>query len=239
MIGRNISNLIFIKWFIGVIFFLIFIFILNHLGFLYPLINNDASYITSLILLIFIYFSINVGIELYHLRERYLNISNLLSVSKNKSKKEINLILQQFLNSNHSDDQSIYTYITAKENNESSKENFEYSLTSKLNIGWLVADGLLKLGLIGTVIGFIIMLSAITEIDGFDFTMMKDMLQNMSKGMEVALYTTLSGLVSSVLLSMQYSYLEHYIYKIFYMSNLCLSNFLPEPKNIKNDDEEI
>tara|TARA_Y100000992_G_scaffold285857_1_gene237202 strand:- start:259 stop:978 length:720 start_codon:yes stop_codon:yes gene_type:complete len=239
MIGRNISNLIFIKWFIGVIFFLIFIFILNHLGFLYPLINNDASYITSLILLIFIYFSINVGIELYHLRERYLNISNLLSVSKNKSKKEINLILQQFLNSKHSDDQSIYTYITAKENNESSKENFEYSLTSKLNIGWLVADGLLKLGLIGTVIGFIIMLSAITEIDGFDFTMMKDMLQNMSKGMEVALYTTLSGLVSSVLLSMQYSYLEHYIYKIFYMSNLCLSNFLPEPINIKNDDEEI
>ncbi len=239
MIGRNISNLIFIKWFIGVIFFLIFIFILNHLGFLYPLINNDASYITSLILLIFIYFSINVGIELYHLRERYLNISNLLSVSKNKSKKEINLILQQFLNSKHSDDQSIYTYITAKENNESSKENLEYSLTSKLNIGWLVADGLLKLGLIGTVIGFIIMLSAITEIDGFDFTMMKDMLQNMSKGMEVALYTTLSGLVSSVLLSMQYSYLEHYIYKIFYMSNLCLSNFLPDPINIKNNDEEI
>ena len=239
MIGRNISNLIFIKWFIGVIFFLIFIFILNHLGFLYPLINNDASYITSLILLIFIYFSINVGIELYHLRVRYLNIYNLLSVSKNKSKEEINLILQQFLNSKHSDDQSIYTYITAKENNESSKENFEYSLTSKLNTGWLVADGLLKLGLIGTVIGFIIMLSAITEIDGFDFTMMKDMLQNMSKGMEVALYTTLSGLVSSVLLSMQYSYLEHYIYKIFYMSNLCLSNFLPEPINIKNDDEEI
>ena len=239
MIDRNISNLIFIKWFIGVIFFLIFIFILNHLGFLYPLINNDASYITSLILLIFIYFSINVGIELYHLRVRYLNIYNLLSVSKNKSKEEINLILQQFLNSKHSDDQSIYTYITAKENNESSKENFEYSLTSKLNTGWLVADGLLKLGLIGTVIGFIIMLSAITEIDGFDFTMMKDMLQNMSKGMEVALYTTLSGLVSSVLLSMQYSYLEHYIYKIFYMSNLCLSNFLPDPINIKNDDEEI
>tara|TARA_B100000965_G_scaffold397847_2_gene415017 strand:- start:2331 stop:3050 length:720 start_codon:yes stop_codon:yes gene_type:complete len=239
MIDRNISNLIFIKWFIGVIFFLIFIFILNHLGFLYPLINNDASYITSLILLIFIYFSINVGIELYHLRVRYLNIYNLLSVSKNKSKEEINLILQQFLNSKHSDDQSIYTYITAKENNESSKENFEYSLTSKLNTGWLVADGLLKLGLIGTVIGFIIMLSAITEIDGFDFTMMKDMLQNMSKGMEVALYTTLSGLVSSVLLSMQYSYLEHYIYKIFYMSNLCLSNFLPNPVNIMNDDEEI
>ena len=118
---------------------------------------------------------------------------------------------------------------------DSAKENLEYSLTSKLNSGWLVADGLLKLGLIGTVIGFIIMLSAITDIDGFDFTMMKEMLQNMSKGMEVALYTTLSGLISSILLTIQYSYLEFYTYKVFYMTNTCLphysSNFLDTNNN--------
>ena len=88
-----------------------------------------------------------------------------------------------------------------------------------------MADGLLKLGLIGTVIGFIIMLSAITEIDGFDFTMMKEMLQNMSGGMEVALYTTLSGLVTSILLTIQYSYLEHYTYRIFHICNTCLSYY--------------
>ena len=121
-------------------------------------------------------------------------------------------------------------------NNNSAKENFEYSITSKINTGWLVADGLLKLGLIGTVIGFILMLSAITEIDGFDFTMMKDMLQNMSSGMEVALYTTLSGLVSSVLLTIQYSYLEHYTYKIFHITNLCLPYYSSDFIDINNND---
>ena len=80
------------------------------------------------------------------------------------------------------------------------------------------------------------MLSAITDIDGFDFTMMKDMLQNMSKGMEVALYTTLSGLVSSILLTIQYSYLEYYTYKIFYIANACLAHYPVDFSDINNDE---
>ena len=222
------SDLIFIKWFISVIFFLISLSILGYLGFINSLINNDASYITSLIFIIFIYFSIKVGSELYYLRTRYMNINNLLSMIINKSRNDVNIILKSFANSKNTDDQSIFTYISSMTQNKSAREDFEYSITSKLNTGWLVADGLLKLGLIGTVIGFIIMLSAITEIDGFDFTMMKEMLQNMSSGMEVALYTTLSGLVSSILLTLQYSYLEHYTYKVFYSANTCLSLYSTE-----------
>ena len=153
-----------------------------------------------------------------------------------RSKSDINSILKIFQYSKNNDDQSIFFYVTSNTDSDSAKENFEYSLTSKLNTGWLVADGLLKLGLIGTVIGFIIMLSAITEIDGFDFTMMKEMLQNMSRGMEVALYTTLSGLVSSILLTIQYSYLEHYTYKIFYITNNCLSHFSSELVDINQND---
>jgi len=236
MMKKNESDLIFIKWIIGVIFFLIFIFILNYFGFIYSLINNDASYITSLIFIVFIYFSIKVGIELFHIRARYTNINILLSMLSSDTKEDIYSILKIFKHSNNNDDKSIYIYITSNIENDATKENFEYTLTSKLNTGWLVADGLLKLGLIGTVIGFIIMLSAITEIDGFDFTMMKDMLQNMSGGMEVALYTTLSGLVSSILLTIQYSYLEHYVYKIFYITNSCLSYNLAK-HSIIHDDE--
>ena len=80
------------------------------------------------------------------------------------------------------------------------------------------------------------MLSAITDINGFDFTMMKEMLQNMSKGMEVALYTTLSGLVSSILLTIQYSYLEYYIYKIFYITNACSTHYSEEFLDINSND---
>ena len=235
MINKHISDLIFIKWLIGVIFFFLIIYLLSYFDFLSSLINNDASYISSLIFIIFFYFSIKVGIELYYLRMRYVNINLLLSMLLNKSKKDINDILNIFQKSNNHDDQSIYLYITSNTESPSSKENFEYSLTSKLNTGWLVADGLLKLGLIGTVIGFIIMLSAITEIDGFDFTMMKQMLQNMSGGMKVALYTTLSGLVSSILLTIQYSYLEHYTYKIFYITNTCLSFYVAQDLEMDNN----
>ncbi len=236
MTQKSISDLIFIKWFIGVIFALIFIFILNYLGFLYSLINNDASYITSLIFIIFVYFSIKVGIELFYIRARYMNIDALLSMLLNKSKDDVSSILKSFKSSNNNDDQAIYLYIISNKNDDSSKEGLEYNLTSKLNIGWLVADGLLKLGLIGTVIGFIIMLSAITDINGFDFTMMKEMLQNMSKGMEVALYTTLSGLVSSILLTIQYSYLEYYTYKIFYITNACSTHYSEEFLDINSND---
>ncbi len=55
MMKKSASDLIFIKWVTGVIFFLIFIFILQYFGFMNSLINNDASYITSLIFIIFIY----------------------------------------------------------------------------------------------------------------------------------------------------------------------------------------
>jgi hypothetical protein len=236
MINKHISDLIFIKWLIGVIFFFLFIYLLSYFDFLSSFINNDASYISSLIFIIFFYFSIKVGTELYYLRMRYVNINLLLSMLLSKPNKDINDILNIFQKSNNHDDQSIYLYITSSTESASSKENFEYSLTSKLNTGWLVADGLLKLGLIGTVIGFIIMLSAITEIDGFDFTMMKQMLQNMSGGMKVALYTTLSGLVSSILLTIQYSYLEHYTYKIFYITNTCLSYYVAQDLEMGNND---
>ena len=236
MTHKNISDLIFIKWFIGVIFVLIFIFILHYLGFLHPLINNDASYITSLIFIIFTYFTIKVGAELFYVRIRYMNIGVLESMLISKSRSDVASILKIFQYSKNNDDQSIYLYIISNKNDDLAKEGLEYNLTSKLNIGWLVADGLLKLGLIGTVIGFIIMLSAITDIDGFDFTMMKEMLQNMSKGMEVALYTTLSGLVSSILLTIQYSYLEYYTYKIFYITNSCLTYYSSEFLDIKNND---
>ena len=112
MMNKHISDLIFIKWLIGVIFFFLFIYLLSYFDFLSSLINNDASYISSLIFIIFFYFSIKVGIELYYLRMRYININLLLSMLLSKSKKDINDILNIFQKSNNHDDQSIYLYIT-------------------------------------------------------------------------------------------------------------------------------
>lgn len=71
-------------------------------------------------------------------------------------------------------------------------------------IGWMVADLMLKLGLLGTVVGFILMLGSVTAIETADLDSVQGMLTGMSSGMRVALFTTLSGLVAGMLLAVQY-----------------------------------
>lgn len=74
--------------------------------------------------------------------------------------------------------------------------------------GWFVTGLLVKLGMLGTVIGFVIMLSAVEITPSFDLTTVQRMLTSMSVGMSVALYTTIVGLVTSMVLGLQYLLLD-------------------------------
>ncbi len=76
------------------------------------------------------------------------------------------------------------------------------------DMGWFVTDLMLKLGLLGTVIGFILMLGAVSSVEDFDIAIMQNLLTTMSEGMRVALFTTLSGLLAGVLLGFQYHLLD-------------------------------
>jgi MotA/TolQ/ExbB proton channel family len=82
-------------------------------------------------------------------------------------------------------------------------EAFEADLRQGQEFGWFVADLLLSLGLLGTVIGFILMLGPISGLDATDESAIKGALAAMSGGMAVALYTTLAGLVGGILLKVQ------------------------------------
>ncbi|MDH3639255.1 MAG: MotA/TolQ/ExbB proton channel family protein [Gammaproteobacteria bacterium] len=81
-------------------------------------------------------------------------------------------------------------------------------IKSPYQIGWVIADLMIKLGLLGTVIGFILMLRAVSQIGEFDITTLQTMLVGMSGGMRVALLTTLSGLVGGILTGLQYHMAE-------------------------------
>ncbi|MCG8486359.1 MAG: MotA/TolQ/ExbB proton channel family protein [Chromatiales bacterium] len=74
--------------------------------------------------------------------------------------------------------------------------------------GWFVSGLLIKLGLLGTVIGFVLMLAPVAELESFDLADIQGLLQRMTGGMGVALNTTLLGLVCSMLLGMQYLMLD-------------------------------
>jgi hypothetical protein len=81
--------------------------------------------------------------------------------------------------------------------------------------GAFVSDTLMKLGLLGTIIGFIIMLAPIATLDAADKISMKSSMGLMSDGMAVAMYTTLAGLVGSILVRIQYYMLDAATQKVF------------------------
>ena len=81
-------------------------------------------------------------------------------------------------------------------------------------LGHMTADILLKLGLTGTVVGFILMLLPIGDMKDFDPQKIQPLLSSMSGGMAVALYTTLSGLITSTILKFQYFILDASVSKL-------------------------
>lgn len=81
--------------------------------------------------------------------------------------------------------------------------------------GSFASDTLMKLGLLGTVIGFIIMLAPIATLDAADKVAMKSSMGLMSDGMAVAMYTTLAGLVGSILVKIQYFMLDAATQRVF------------------------
>jgi hypothetical protein len=81
--------------------------------------------------------------------------------------------------------------------------------------GAFASDTLMKLGLLGTIIGFIVMLAPIAGLDASDRAMMKSSMGLMSDGMAIAMYTTLAGLVGSILLKIQYYMLDAATARVF------------------------
>ncbi len=76
------------------------------------------------------------------------------------------------------------------------------------DFGAFMSDALMKLGLLGTIVGFIIMLAPIAGLNTENQAAVKSSMSVMSEGMAVAMYTTLLGLVCSVMVKIQYTFVE-------------------------------
>ena len=93
----------------------------------------------------------------------------------------------------------------ALEGNVSENEIKNIDWRGNQEIGWFISDLVLTIGMIGTVSGFLLMLTgAFAGVDLNDEVAMKNVLEKMSKGMSTALYTTLFGLICGGLLKIQY-----------------------------------
>ena len=81
--------------------------------------------------------------------------------------------------------------------------------------GAFASDLVMKLGLFGTIVGFIMMLAPIAGLNGEDQAAIKSSMALMSAGMAVAMYTTLAGLVGSILIKIEYQFVEAATARLF------------------------
>ena len=160
--------------------------VLNDQGLVAIVLEGDKSHISKAILSLWVIVSIY---WIYISRNIYLEKSFLANSAKSKKILSIN----KYINS-----------LKQGKDKELLLRIFEAEYAKKLSYGWMAADISLKLGLLGTVIGFILMLQPISELNNTSPEELKLALSAMSSGMAVALYTTLTGLISSILIRLEF-----------------------------------
>ncbi len=83
-------------------------------------------------------------------------------------------------------------------------EIFADRLRGPISLGWFLVDLAIRMGLVGTIIGFILIFTSLSGDNITGSEGLRELLISMSGGMGTALFTTLSGLLGATLLSLQY-----------------------------------
>ena len=166
---------------------LIFLFVLITQGYVTKAIKAD---ITNMVIVILTLFAVGFILAAYRTfwLSKELNYS-FLKILPNHS------LAKEFLQSSKKLDASSRNNLAA---------SLRIKLSSKINYIKFMANTLVILGLIGTVIGFIIALSGVDGSVSSNPEEVSKMVSTLIQGMSVALYTTLVGSICSVWLNICY-----------------------------------
>ena len=174
------------------------VWILDERGLLAVVLEGDKSQISTVIGCLWIISSIY-----------WLYLSKIISDERNSFEnmefKNKKLLVSRFFNS-----------LEKKEDKDVLINAFESEFEKKISYGVVASDVALKLGLLGTIIGFILMLKPIADLNSTSPEDLKMALSSMSSGMAVALYTTLTGLIVSTLLRIQFHFSATWIISLLY-----------------------
>ena len=166
---------------------LIFLFVLITQGYVTKAIKAD---ITNMVIVILTLFAVGFILAAYRTfwLSRELNYS-FFKILPNHS------LAKEFLQSSKKLDASSRNNLAA---------SLRIKLSSKINYIKFMANTLVILGLIGTVVGFIIALSGVDGSVSSNPEEVSKMVSTLIQGMSVALYTTLVGSICSVWLNICY-----------------------------------
>jgi len=166
---------------------LVFLFVLITQGYISKAIKAD---ITNMVIVILILFAAGFILAAYRTfwLSRELNYT-FLKILPNES------LAKEFLQSSKKLDASSRNNLAA---------SLRIKISSKISYIKFMANTLVILGLIGTVIGFIIALSGVDGSVSSNPEEVSKMVATLIQGMSVALYTTLAGSICSVWLNICY-----------------------------------
>ena len=216
---------LFLTWLIFTGFVVFLLVVAWRQAILYLLFTTDRSHISIAIVILYFFVTIHCAIRAFYISRQINlfaeiktlltknNVSHLSIVGDNVVLKDqqslpaclasdyISDILKQPHNTHLKDDNN-------KTINADTLSFYQSQLTSPHEIGWFCADIMIKMGLLGTIVGFILMLASVGDITEFDVATIQKILSYMSSGMGTALYTTMAGLVCSMLSATQYQILD-------------------------------
>ena len=184
---------------LGMIFFAFFL--AFEQGFIELTLKNDRSYLSYVILLLYLLATLHWVFICYRLSAETTALELVEHELQFDFGSQTNLAIERY-------------FVEATELTKQGGryhgllEAFGDRISNRHATGHFISDILLKIGLLGTIIGFILMLLPVAEIKEFEANLMQQLLGKMSGGMAVALYTTLAGLTTSMLLKMQYQIID-------------------------------
>ena len=171
---------------------LVFIIVIYSQGYLSQAVKGDVTNVVVLIIFLFL-----IGLTLASIKafwiSKELNYAYSLQ-TKNKS------VLNQFLKKAEKLDASSRANLVS---------SIKINISVKISNIKFIANILVILGLIGTVIGFIIALSGVDGSVSSNPEEVGKMVASLVKGMSVALYTTLAGSILSVWLNICFQILSN------------------------------
>lgn len=80
-----------------------------------------------------------------------------------------------------------------------------------INLGYELSDTCMSLGMLGTVIGFIVMTISMASSNVSNIDQVKQLIQLTTTGLSTALFTTAAGLITNIVLRALFFHAEHLI----------------------------
>lgn len=181
---------------------LFLIYVCWHQNLLPELTSLDKSHLTHLIAAITFFASLHAAYHLVRQSRLYEAGRRLLTGTSmnNNAEKNIRIHVRNMLPSDHYD--SSATMINYGFEQQADK------FRAPIEIGSFVTNLLIRLGLVGTIIGFMLIFGSLDNLTDDNSKNVENMLIVISRGMGTALLTTLAGLLGAILLSLQYMLLN-------------------------------